>query len=62
MFSINIHGLNLLRIKQDETVFNAFLEMVKGYNLKPNTIWVDQVIELYNKRMQESLQNNVLYT
>ena len=62
MFSINIHGLNLLRIKQDKTVFNAFLEMVKGYNLKPNTIWVDQVIELYNKRMQESLQNNVLYT
>ena len=57
-----MHGLNLLRIKQDKTVFKAFLEMVKGYNLKPNTIWVDQVIELYNKRMQESLQNNVLYT
>ena len=57
-----MHGSNLLRIKQDKTVFNAFLEMVKGYNLKPNTIWVDQVIELYNKRMQESLQNNVLYT
>ena len=57
-----MRGLNLLKIKQDETVFNAFLEMVKGYNRKPNTIWVDQGIELYNKRMQESLQNNVLYT
>ena len=37
MFSLNMHGLNLLK-----TVLNAFIEIVNESNRKPNKLWIDQ--------------------
>ena len=42
MFSLDIHGLNLLKIKKGETVFNAFIKEVNKSNRKPSKLWVDQ--------------------
>ena len=36
----------------------AFLEILNEPNLKPNKLWVDQGRELYNKLMQECLEND----
>ena len=38
--------------------FNAFIKIVNESNHKPNKLWVDQERELYNKLMQEWLDNN----
>ena len=47
-----------LKDKKIKTVLNAFIEIVNESNRKPNKLWVDQGKELYNKLMQESLDNN----
>ena len=47
-----------LKDKKSKTVLNAFIEIVNESNRKPNKLWVDQGTELYNKLMQESLDNN----
>ena len=39
-------------------VLNAFIEIVNESNLKPSKLWVDQGWELYNKHIQEWLDNN----
>ena len=43
-----------------KTVPNAFIEIVNESNrkTKPNKLWVDQGKELYDKLMQEWLNNN----
>ena len=58
MFWINMHGLNLEKVKDDETVLNGSIEIVNEYNRKPNNLWVDQGREFYNKLIQEWLTNN----
>ena len=58
MFWLNMHGLNLEKIKDDETVLNGSIEIVNEYNRKPNNLWVDQGREFYNKLIQEWLTNN----
>ena len=58
MFWLNMHGLNLEKIKDDETVLNGSIEIVNEYNRKPNNLWVDQGREFYNKHIQEWLTNN----
>ena len=58
MFWLNMHGLNLEKIKDDETVLNGSIEIVNEYNRKPNNLWVDQGREFYNKLIEEWLTNN----
>ena len=58
MFWLNMHGLNLEKVKDDETVLNGSIEIVNEYNRKPNNLWVDQGREFYNKLIQEWLTNN----
>ena len=58
MFWLNMHGLNLEKIKDDETVLNGSIEIVNEYNRKPNNLWVDQGREFYNKLIEEWLINN----
>ena len=55
MFSLNMKPL---KDKKGKTVPNAFMEIVKKFNRKPNKLWVDQGREFYNKLMQEWLDNN----
>ena len=47
-----------LKDKKGKTVLNAFIEIVKESNRKPNKLWVDQGREFYNKFNQEWLDNN----
>ena len=57
MFSLN----KALKDKKGKTVLNAFIEIVNESNRKPNKLWVDQGRKLYNKLMQEWLQNNDIF-
>ena len=47
-----------LKDKKSKTVLNAFIEIVKESNSKPNKLWVDQGRLFYNKLMQKWLDNN----
>ena len=58
MFLLNAHGVKPLKNKKGKTVVNVFLEIVNESNRKPKKLWVDQGIELYNKLLQEWLDNN----
>ena len=49
-----------LKDKKGKTVVNALIEIVNESNCKPNKLWVDQEKELYNKLIQEWLDNNIL--
>ena len=49
-----------LKDKKGKTVVNAFIEIVKKFNCKPNKLCIDQEREFYNRRMQGWLDNNVL--
>ena len=44
-------GVFLLKDKKGETVANAFKEIMKKSNRKPNKLWVDQGKEFYNEHM-----------
>ena len=46
-------------VKKGKTVFNTLIEIVNESNRKLNKLWVDQARELYNKLMQEWLDNNI---
>ena len=48
-----------LKDKKGKTVLNGFMEIVNESNCKPNKLWVNQGRELYNKLMQEWLDNNM---
>ena len=48
-----------LEDKKDNTVLNAFREIVNESNHKPNKLWVDEGGETYNKLMQEWLGNDI---
>ena len=41
-----------------KSVLHGFIEMVKESNCRPNKLWVDQLREFYNIRMQEWLDNS----
>ena len=60
VFSRNMHGL-IFENKKGKTVHNALIEIVYE-SCKPNKFLIDQGRELYNKFMQEWLDNNVLMT
>ena len=47
-----------LKDQKGKTVLNAFIEIVNESNRKPNKLWVDEGREIYNKLMQEWLDNN----
>ena len=47
-----------LKDKKGKTALNTFIKIVNEFNFKPNTLWVDQGREFYNKLMQESLENS----
>ena len=49
-----------LKDKKSKTVLNGFMEIVNESTCKPNKLWVNQGRELYNKLMQEWLDNNIL--
>ena len=51
MFPLNLHGLNLSKIKKDKAVLNAFIKAVNESHRKPNKLWVDQGREFCNKIM-----------
>ena len=51
-----------LKDKRGKTVLNGFIELVNKSNCKPNKVWVDQGRELYNKLIQEWLDNNNVLT
>ena len=42
MFSLNMHGLNLQKIKKGKTVLNDFIKIGNESNHKTNKLWVDQ--------------------
>ena len=54
MFSLNMHGLNLQKIKK----VKQFLMLL----FKSNKLWADQGREFYNKPMQEWLVNNDIFS
>ena len=56
------HGLFLWKIKKRITITNAFQNFLKGFNRKPNKIWVDKRSEFYNRSMKSFLQNNNIET
>ena len=47
-----------LKDKKGKTILNAFIEIANDSNRKLKKLWVDQGRELYNKYMQELLDNN----
>ena len=49
-----------LKDKKGKTILNAFIEIVNESNCKPSKLWVDQGRGLYNKLLQEWLNNNIL--
>ena len=51
---------NPLKDKKGKTVLNAFIEIINESNSKPNTLWVGQRREFYNKFGQEWLDNNYI--
>ena len=52
------HVRKCLKDKKGKKGFNTFIEIVNESNREPNNLWVDQRRELYNKLMQEWLDNN----
>ena len=44
--------------KRGKTVLNTFIEIVNESNCIPNTFWVNQGREFYNKLFQEWLDNH----
>ena len=51
-----------IKYKKGPTVLNAFNEIINESNRKPNKLWVDQEREFYNKRMQEWLDDILMYS
>ena len=51
-----------IKYKKSPTVLNAFNEIINKSNRKPNKLWVDQEREFYNKRMQEWLDDILIYS
>ena len=47
-----------LKDKKGKTVLNAFIKIVNDSNCKPNKLWVDQANIIYNKLIQEWLNDN----
>ena len=47
-----------LQDNKEKTVLSAFIEIVDESNRKSNKLWIDQGRKLYNKLMQEWLDNN----
>ena len=47
-----------LKDKNGKTVLNAFIKIVNESNRKPNKLWVDQRRDLFNKTMQDWLDND----
>ena len=58
MFSPNMLGLNLRKIKKTKTFLHGFIELVNKSKHKPNKVWVDPGREFYNKLIQKWLDNN----
>ena len=58
IFSVNIHGLILRKIKRGITITNAFQEILDEPNGKPKKIWVDKGSELHNRSMKSWLEKN----
>ena len=52
MFSLNMHGLNIWKIKKVK-VLNDFIEIVNKSVHNPNKLSVDKGREFYNKLAQE---------
>ena len=52
------HVRKSLKDKKGKKVLNTFIEIANESNREPNNLWVDQGRELYNKLMQEWLDNN----
>ena len=48
-----MHVLFLWDIKKDATITNAFQQVSKEFNRKPNKIWLDKGSEFYNKSWLE---------
>ena len=53
MFSPNMLGLNLRRIKNLKQFFAVSLEWYMNLNAKPNKLWTDQGGEFFNDSMQK---------
>ena len=51
-----------MKNKKGITITNAFQNFLKGFNRKPNKIWVDKRSEFYNRSMKSFLQNNNIET
>ena len=60
MFSVNTHGLFILKDKRGITITNAFQKISDEPNHKPNKTWVDKGSEACNRSMKSFLQNNIM--
>ena len=49
MFSPNMLGWNLWKIKKVKPVLNGFVETLNESNGKPNKLWVGRERRFYNK-------------
>ena len=58
IFSVNIHGLFLWKIKEVLLLLMAFQKILDESNGKPNKIWVDKASEFYNKSIKSWFQYN----
>ena len=58
VFSVNMHGLFLWKIKKVIKITNAFQEILDESNHKPNKIWVDKCSEFYNRSMKWWLEKD----
>ena len=47
-----------LKYKKDITITNSFQKTLNESNHKPNKIWVDKDIKVYNRSMKSWLQDN----
>ena len=54
----------LLENKKGTSIFNAFQNILKKSNIKPNKIWADKGGEFYNNSFKKWLQDNdiVMYS
>ena len=53
MFSPNMLGLNIWKIKKGKTVLKASIKIINESNHKPNKLLVDQEEEFYNSNIQK---------
>ena len=59
-FIANMHGLFLWKDKKGTTITNAFQNILKEFNRKPNKLWLDKGSAFYNRSMKSWSEKNAV--